>query len=51
MSRGKRKYESRKKQNKEERFQGIASLDDTTRQLLEMDIVKPLSMFESTSGE
>ena len=47
----KRKYESRKKKNKEERFQGIASLDDTTRQLLEMDIVKPLSMFESTSGE
>ena len=37
--------------NKEKRFQGIASLDDTTRQLLEIDIVKPLSMFQLTSGE
>ena len=47
----KRKYESRKKHNNKEHFQGIASLDDTTRQLLEVDIVKPLSMFEPTSGE
>ena len=47
----KRKYKTRKKHNKEERFQGIASLDDTTRQLLEVDIIKPLSMFQPTSRE
>ena len=58
----KREFEVRKKRNrstticvgclnKEKRFQGIASLDDTTRQLLEVDIVKPLSMFQLTSGE
>ena len=37
--------------NKEKRFQGIASLDDITRQLLEVDIIKPLSMSRMTSGE
>ena len=58
----KREFEVRKKRNrstticvgclnKEMRFQGIASLDDTTRQLLEVDIVKPLSVFRLTSGE
>ena len=47
----KREYEVLKKHDKEERFQGIASLDDTTRQLLEVDIVKPLSMFQPTSEE
>ena len=47
----KREFEARNKHNSEERFQGIASLDDTTRQLLEVDIVKPLSLFRQTSGE
>ena len=47
----KREFEARNKHNSEERFQGIASLDDTTRQLLEVDIVKPLSLFRLTSGE
>ena len=47
----KREFQAREKHNNIERFQGIASLNDTTRQLLEVDIVKPLSMFEPTSGE
>ena len=47
----KREFEVRKKRNDEERFHDIASLDDTTRQLLEIDIVKPLFMFQPTSGE
>ena len=46
-----RAFELRKKHNNEDHFQGIASLDDTTRQLLEVDIVKPLFMFQPTSEE
>ena len=46
-----RAFELRKKYNNEDHFQGIASLDDITRQLLEVDIVKPLFMFQPTSGE
>ena len=46
-----RAFELRKKHDNEHYFQGIASLDDTTRQLLEVDIFKPLFMFQPTSGE
>ena len=46
-----RAFELRKKYNNEDHFQGIASLEDITRQLLEVDIVKPLFMFQPTSGE
>ena len=46
-----RAFELRKKHDNEDHFQGIASLDDTTRQLLEVDIIKPLFMFQPTSGQ